>query len=287
VAWPIVTLILAGALVFRGDVARLLRLVRKVTAGGVTVEFSADDARRVQESIEQPFREFNKAAHRAYDQAVYGYSIRKHASKAWDAFPDLVKKHVKDPSTWILPDDARATVHVEDVVVKEFMYQLLDYLPRGGGSGRRFSVRRGILGRAWRLEASYGTTDALDPAKTRAQVGGSIVGHSEADAALVESWGMTWEDVAEWKHGDKRSCLCVVLRDSRDPNSAKSTRVPVAVLYVDCETPKAFGSTDAEARAVAVALEDEDVMRALGNQIAKAMEDLRKKGMYLDLTSAG
>jgi hypothetical protein len=74
----------------------------------------------------------------------------------------------------------RCTIHVSDILFADDLYQLLNHYPRSGGSGvgRRFSVRYGIIGRAWRLNQHQGEGDA----------------RAESKEDLVRYWGMTQEE---------------------------------------------------------------------------------------------
>lgn len=48
--------------------------------------------------------------------------------------------------------DLRCTIHMPDVLFTQFLCQVIDYEPKGKGSGRAWSEFYGIIGRAWRSE---------------------------------------------------------------------------------------------------------------------------------------
>ena len=52
--------------------------------------------------------------------------------------------------------DARCTIHAENILIEDSLYQLLDYYPRGGNptatAGRAWSNRFGLIGRVWRTK---------------------------------------------------------------------------------------------------------------------------------------
>jgi transcriptional regulator with GAF, ATPase, and Fis domain len=104
---------------------------------------------------------------------------------------------------------------VEDALVKNALYQLADYWPAGKGAGRRFSVRFGILGRAWRLGRSLYEDDVpIDEDK------------------LIEQWGMTRAQARSAASG-KRSFVCVMLSHGGQN---------VGVLFMDAMPANAFQS---------------------------------------------
>jgi hypothetical protein len=83
-----------------------------------------------------------------------------------------------------LPNGAkglRATIHINDVIFPDYLYQLVDYYPGDGGAHRRFSQRYGIIGRSWRSKTSHGT--GAEPVAVRAVT---------ADAASLCSVPCAW-----------------------------------------------------------------------------------------------
>ena len=161
-----------------------------------------------------------------------------------------------------LPPDFRATVHVRDIIFRDFLYQLVDYLPKGGGSHRRFSQRYGIIGRSWRSGNSHGTGDAFAGASS--------------EGALVEQWGMTKEE-AHGMLNSKHSCLSIVLR---------SNNIPVGLLYLDADDRDVFGN-DAAAMSLAADLESQPAVVELAEAVERAMAPLRAAAPNLDLKELG
>ncbi|MFM9977856.1 MAG: hypothetical protein ACKVOP_07420 [Sphingomonadaceae bacterium] len=108
----------------------------------------------------------------------------------------------------------RFTLHVPDIVFSHSLRQLVDY--RGysrGGAGRLFSVRRGIIGLAWRAQTSqYQARDF------------------NADE-LVKLWGMTRLEALDTS-SEKSLLLAFVLKGRRNQ--------PVGLLYVDGDVPEFF-----------------------------------------------
>ena len=104
------------------------------------------------------------------------------------------------------------------MIFPDYLYQLVDYYPSGGGAHRRFSQRYGIIGRSWRSKMSHGTGNAFAGA-------GSV-------QALVENWGMT-EEEAHGQVNDRPSCLSVVVRHQS---------LPMGILFIDSTQKDAFGN---------------------------------------------
>lgn len=103
----------------------------------------------------------------------------------------------------------RLTLHVPDVLLTHSVRQLVDYVgSERGGAGRIFSVRRGIVGQAWRLERSAFETTKF----------------TEDD--LVTKWGMTRPEARSTKH--EKSVLLAFLIKSED-------QLPLGLLYADAD----------------------------------------------------
>jgi len=113
----------------------------------------------------------------------------------------------------------RGTIHVPDIVFKEYLYQLTKYyvLTENGTSvegapGRRFSMRFGIIGRARRLKESEGVGYAL-PDATAAVVAAVIQPPAEPPRLdpetkeLIKNWGMFEEEAQPGSRG-KPAYLC-------------------------------------------------------------------------------
>jgi hypothetical protein len=157
VAWPIVALLGLAAVVLNRQILRGLaktaRGLSRLKGGPVELEFSPDAAKDVTASISQDLADFKLVAQREYDRQAQARDLKQGLKAALTA---LVREV---PS--IGNKNFRATIHVPDVVFAGYLYQAIDYVPDGGGSGRRWSERYGILGRAWRMKKSIFTRTHL------------------------------------------------------------------------------------------------------------------------------
>jgi len=214
-AWPFVAL--ATLIFLATNRGRLLlypifRRIRKLSGGGIEIELSPEAAGATKAEVEGKLRDYAAALDQEFQRLAYAHDVRDHLK--------AVIKEVLDASRadgWI-EKPYRSTVHVEDALFGGSLYQLLDYVPRAkdGRAGRRFSIRFGMLGRAWRLQKSV------------AELG---VGTDPVE--LIETWGMTTEEAEAAAKGQRRSFVCITLKK---PGSEKM----LGVLYLDAEPTNAF-----------------------------------------------
>lgn len=229
IAWPLVVLIAIGVAVSdRGRLLLrpLLRRVRKIAGGGFTLELSEEAAAATKSDVEGAIREYSVKLRDEFDRLAHVEDVRNRMAGAVEAALDGHK----------MPDDAdlRATVHIQDALYTQVLYQLVSYWPGGRGADRRYSTRFGILGRAWRLEESHYEPEVpTEPSK------------------LIKEWGMTREQARQQARG-RSSFVCILLRHGGSL---------VGILYIDALPPKAFpadivgrieNSPEAEALAAAV-----------------------------------
>jgi hypothetical protein len=106
----------------------------------------------------------------------------------------------------------RFTLHVPDVILEHSLRQLVDYAGCDRGkAGRVFSMRTGIIGKAWRMEQSQFVADNT---------------YDEDD--LVEIWGMTRPEARDTSSRRKEH-LAVLIRSPQG--------LPLALLYGDARAP--------------------------------------------------
>lgn len=259
-AWPLSLLIALAMIGWNSRLRRIFgtgsRFVRKVSAGGVSMEISADAVDEVRDQLRGSFRELVANARDEFERMADLQNLDDQLEVVIEKtlLPAIASKRK--------PDNLRATIHVRDVVFRDYLYQLIDYYPRGGGAHRRFSQRYGIIGRSWRSGKSHGT--------------GNAFGSSPSAETLVEEWGMTREET----HGvlnEKPSCLSIILR---------ADDVAVGILYVDSSEKNAFGDSET-AQKLALALEDMPACKKLAAAVERALTPLRIGGPNLDIKELG
>ena len=163
---------------------------------------------------------------------------------------EAVLPSIAQEDTPELRKQCRATIHVEDVLKTDHLYQLLDYYPTAPSAakkrGRRTSKRFGIIGKAWRLGQTL-----YDP----------IV--STDIAEVIEKWGMT-RDEADAAGKGRKSFLAVVIKNDIEE--------PVAILFFDAFPKEIFGKQD-----VRDALDERVVSACEKTGLRTALLELREK----------
>jgi hypothetical protein len=201
-------------------------------------EFVVSDAVKVSASAETTLR-----GYRADTKAKYEALVER------NKIVELHKKLINDvlgPAIGGLDkaEGFRSTIHVRDILFAESYYQLIPYFPAGGGGdGRSFSIRYGIVGKTFRQGASNWMGDL-----------------KMSHANLIDLWGMTAEEATLAK-STRPALVAIVLRDA--------TKEVVGILYADSNTVNAFGDTTT-GEAVAAALE----MGAIDGGLTAALANL-------------
>jgi hypothetical protein len=221
VAWPAVVVFAILYLRDSAFVQQLAQRSTKISGFGIELDLSPETARRVRSGTAEVFGNYRATVMGAFDQKVRAHDIA-------NLHRILIEKHViPQLPEWRMDADYRATLHVEDALFAETLYQLIDYYPRGGGRGRTFSMRFGIIGRAWRT----GESRQADLVDLDQQV-------------LVDTWAMTSSEAMDAGHG-RKSFAAIILK--------APTGIPVGVIYLDSKdfsipkTPEFRNSIEAAA----------------------------------------
>jgi hypothetical protein len=208
VAWPVVAVLLL--LILTSQRGRLLlrpilRRLRKINApGGWAIELSEDSAAETKADVEGAINAYGSVLDLEFERLAYAEGI---ASR----LESTVRQALSDQER--SADGFRATVHIEDALVRNALYQLVGYWPSGGGAGRRFSIRFGMLGRTWRLGRSLYADNVPD-----------------GEEALIEEWGMTRAQ-ATTAAANRHSFVCVLLHHEGQA---------VGILFMDAFPDRAF-----------------------------------------------
>ncbi len=275
IKWPLTILLLLLFFSFflgRETIRSLFLNLRGIRGGGFSIEFDAEGAKKAL-AVSGTFGDFIKATNKAYSKHATTYQVKE----LMEAVVKSMLPYKKDTRR-----EYRATVHVPDVVYDDYTYQLLDYFPSGGGVGRRFSQRRGILGKTWRLDKSIGAGDVIDFDRPNS----ALVEGSDSDQVLVSEWSMTNEELENWRQRKRLSYVCVVLRLPYK-NTSKIAEQPVlgrkvGVLYVDSLIENAFGD-NSSALSWARILEHSPEVLALAEAVESVMLEMRKNELNLKI----
>ena len=183
-AWPVAVVVSLLILTTRRGrllLAPILRRLKRIRGpGGWEVELSPEAAAETKADVEGAIKPYEPALDREYERLAHVEGIRGRLETA-------VREGFREPRA----PGFRSTVHVEDAMVSNALYQLVGYWPGGGGSGRRFSTRFGMIGRAWEFSWLLYAGD---------------VPESEDD--LIELWGMTRAQAASAAEGRHILCVC-------------------------------------------------------------------------------
>lgn len=262
IAWPSAAIIVVLLFAFHPRLNRLFgmaRAIRKIKAGGVEMEINTDVVDEVRTQLNESVDKLMSNAKDEYDRMLRVMRIPNYLQSV---MTDCVPRVLQSQSLCEKPKGLRGTIHVQDIVFSEYLYQLTDYYPKRGGSGRRFSMRYGVIGRSWRLSESIGEGNAFEDKKGE-------------ERTLIENWGMTKEEVAA-RDKNSPSYLSIILRD------LEGGRHPIGVLYVDSAEIEAFGKDDI-AQEIASAIERSNEVELLSKELAKVMIPLRLAAPDMDI----
>ncbi len=257
--WSLLGIALLWWLVKSGIAGGLLRRVSKFGGFGLAFEFSEATAQQTREKIEPQL-----AAVRSTIQRELAADVR---ARGLDS---ALKSVLEDPTVNLsTAKDLRATVHIPDPLFENQLFQLLDYYPKGAGSGRTFSTRSGIIGLVWRTSANQQWFQ--DAAITTPE--------------LIREWGMTPREAADRTSADvAKDMLAIPLKD---PTKA----VLVGVMYLDSKLQNAFGTGIDQAAKEAARDDlmnriDDSYQRLMAKPLAELVEAAKRNSPQLDLESS-
>jgi hypothetical protein len=209
IAWPAAILISIWLLVANLEkIAGAVRgapFLRRFAFGGFEIELDREQLNELKRDTEQTFADLmNKV-----NGELEAFADALHASELTESAAHAIIKHKFGGRAVARRSNLRFTIHIPDVVFKDFLYQLTGYVTppgsdaaSGGGAGRRFSKRYGLIGLSWRTLTSRG-------------VGEAFQGDTAQVQQLIEHWSMNEAEAAHAKK--KPSCLAVIARDTRTP----------------------------------------------------------------------
>jgi hypothetical protein len=236
-SWPAIVVVLLVFFLFSWTapyrVRRLLKPFRSLKLFGTEFVLSEE----VGTDAEQAIEILRKQVKRQFDTLIEINDIRAKLEEVIGQIKPFIFKRGKINSL-------RCTLHVPDILFADTLYQLLDYYPLGGGRGRTFSSRFGIIGLCWRSRMD--------------QIKGMVPTDSQK---LILEWGMTNEQAAGSGEG-RQSFLALVLRDESES--------AVAIFYMDAKEENVFGA-DAG---------DEEFRSTLKQKITQESE---RKGLIVSL----
>ena len=251
--WPTIVAVLLGCLVATGELKNMVGRLRKVSGAGLDFEFSEDGAPKTRQTFEESFATIRRQLRREFDRLarIHNLAEKRQTVVRETLAPLLLGLHPGASPSY------RCTVHVPDPLFQDHLYQLLDYYPDGGGRGRSFSIRVGLIGLVWRAGRSLESQDLVD------------------EAELIGKWGMTAAEADASRASGRRSFIGVLLTDLYG--------VQVGVVYLDSKSPETFGRTPLERQTVIEAIASGCREKGLTANLATAVREMRRKSPEIDL----
>lgn len=243
VVWPLSVLTVAWWLRSQQGIRALNAVfggLKRVSVFGVELELSEEGATRFKADLEQTFTSYRADVDTLFDRALRKHDVYRHCAK--------VAKATLEPA--LNSGTYRCTIYVPDILFENVLYRLTDYYPTGGGRGKTYSIRFGIIGRSWRLRES----------KYEPQVPGDA-------RVLMSHWGMTDEESVTQ---EEKSFITYVLSDEEG-------RPDIGLFFAESDTSGAFADN------VCKRLDESAEVRALSRAVSELMHDLRDRGPMLEL----
>ena len=264
--WPIFILIIFLYIFYSKKgyqyLINLLKSFKSIKMFGTEFVLSEKLSEEVGVDAEKAFELYRKQTKREYNRFVEIYGLRQkvenviESNKVSKALDNEDKKKITE-----IPD-FRCTIHVPDILFRETLYQLIDYYPGGGGRGRTWSVRFGIIGRVWRSGNS--------------ETQGNVPKDREK---LISRWGMTKEEALKFGQG-RRSFACVVLKHNE---SETAVGIPVGIFYLDSTKENAFGSDEENFPKLHQAILEESKNCGLTNDLDKLRKELLNRSPLIKI----
>lgn len=233
-AWPIIALIVGALLVYKlpsiADAVKRAPMIRKIGFQGFEIELDLANLDELQQQTDKTLIALVQKSDKEIQRIVRASGL----SDCLQNLGNYLYKKVPSRTSQEKADSAlRCTFHIPDAVFSEYLYQACNYYhpwtqihqsnPRT--SGRRFSIRYGIIGLAARTR------------KTQI-VGNALRGDEEQVRNLVSHWSMMPGEAESAK--SKPSCLAIVLTDPE-------TSAFLGVFYADSRLEEFFG-TESQSR---------------------------------------
>lgn len=214
--------------------------------GGLEISF----ATAVKSDQEQVLKSYRQQVITTYDNVSKQHQIAETVSR-------IAKGRIQQfLNTLPAKPEFRCTLHVRDILFDNSLYQLIDYVgKKGGGRGRAWSIRRGMIGRCWRLEQS----DAKD----------SI---PKDENSLVDQWALTRDELEG--ANKNQTILCHLIKATNES--------PLALFYMDAESKGAFGDEN-KMRELMGIIEDEIKRLELDESLEQVWQQVKQSAPLIEI----
>jgi hypothetical protein len=258
-SWPAVAMILLLLVIlsprFTHGFSSIWKRTNSLKVGEIELGFTPEAAKDLNIATETSFATFRKQASLEITRRTRALDIRALLERLIQD-DSLTGKRGREVAQLREVAGFRCTLYIRDVLFEDTLYQLVDYYPLDGRvtSGRTFSIRYGIIGRAWRMQEHLGEKNAQSS-------------HDE----LVEQWGMTKEEAARITRQNP-ACICAILRGQATPSSVNPDGLPIALFFADSSEAGAFGEDEN-----AVRLSEQIAKLAFESGLCSRLQDLRNE----------
>jgi len=246
-------------LILTGQLKRLLSRLRGGGVGPFKFDLSAEGARATRDTVQASFAEMRHELRDEFDRLAKKRRLRRKLEKVMASTE--VRSRLHGPRGGPAPR-YRCTIHVPDPLLRDYLYQLLDYVPTGGGRGRSFSCRTGLIGVVWRSEKNAEWAKAV------------------TNDMLIRYWGMTIEEARESQAKGRRSFICVRMLDPTNQSL-------VGLLYLDSMDEGTFGQSFRSREALMHVLEERCQKTGLTACLASAVRTMLERSPEIDLRLRG
>lgn len=191
--------------------------IKRLKISDAEIEFSREDRLTVERSLAESIEIINQyriKADKNIDRLIQKYGLVEAFTEASAAIFESSFGNRFGISKM------RSTIHSQDFVFSDRLYQITNYYPEGGGIHRDFSLRRGIIGRVWRSQKA-----ACAGFLIHRLAPNPLPSDEELINGICLEWGLTDTEAYDFKK--KPSYCCVPIRHGY--------RL-LAVFYLDCES---------------------------------------------------
>lgn len=189
--------------------------IKKLKISGAEIEFSREDKKVLERTFDEAIQ-ITKNYRKKINNLVHREIQKTGLSTALSAAAAKIFKEQFENSYGL--KNMRATIHVQDYLSDERLYQITNYYPFGDKAYRHFSLRRGIIGRVWRSQIS-----ACAGYLTHEIAPNPLPPEEELVPKICLEWGLTEAEALDFV---KRPSYCCV--------PIKSGYRMLGLFYLDC-----------------------------------------------------
>lgn len=197
----------------------IFRGADRVDLFGVEISFTSE----AKEKADEVFDRFREKRDEILDHSAKARNIKQ---KLDNLMEGEVSNKLQELNREDGPPQVRATIHVEDILFADSLYQLVDYYGENEGRktrGRTFTIRYGIIGRAWRFQESLSA--------------GEMGSNQEQ---LILKYGLKPDEASRSSGSPKKTFIAHVIKNEGDRK--------LGILFIDSKAELDLPFDDVEGR---------------------------------------